>query len=67
MFSKLSKPDRDFITRRQKELQDYISLILENTELASNINTQTFFDPENYLINFQGDPLHCTVRSQSLS
>ena len=46
--------DRDFILKRQKELQDYISQILENTELASNVNTQTFFDPENYLINFQG-------------
>ena len=46
--------DRDFILKRQKELQDYINVILENTELASNINTQRFFDPDNYMINFQG-------------
>ena len=46
--------DRDFILKRQKELQDYINVILENTELASNINTQRFFDPDYYMINFQG-------------
>ena len=50
--------DRDFILKRQKELQDYISQVLENTELASNINTQTFFDPENYMINFPGVDCH---------
>ena len=55
--------DRDFILKRQKELQDYISQILENPELASNINTQTFFDPENNMINFQG-LYHFIVRSQ---
>ena len=55
--------DRDFILKRQKDLQDYIGQILENPELASNINTQTFFDPENNMINFQG-LCHFIVRSQ---
>ena len=55
--------DRDFILKRQKELQDYITQILENTELASNLSTQTFFDPENYKINFQGGGRHSTLSS----
>ena len=46
--------DRDFILKRQRDLQDYINGILENSELSSNINTQRFFDPENFMISFQG-------------
>ena len=46
-------PDREFIIKRQKELQEFLTRILEHFELASQTATKKFLDPNSYAINFQ--------------
>ena len=48
--------DRDFIVQRRKELQDFLSKVLDQDQdqLANNSNTKRFLDLESYTINFQG-------------
>ncbi len=47
--------DRDFIVQRRKELQDFLSKVLDQDQLANNLNTKRFLDLESYTINFQGE------------
>ena len=46
--------DRDFVVQRQKELSDFINKVLDQDQLANNINTKRFLDLESYTLNFQG-------------
>ena len=46
--------DRDFIVQRQKDLQDFLRKVLDNEQLANNLNTKRFLDFESYTLNFQG-------------
>ena len=46
--------DRDFIVQRQKELYDFINKVLDQHQLANNLNTKRFLDFESYTLNFQG-------------
>ena len=45
--------DREFIIKRQKELQEFLTGILEHPELANVIATKKFLDPNSYAVNFQ--------------
>jgi len=45
--------DREFIIKRQKELQEFLDGVLEHPELANVMATKKFLDPNSYTINFQ--------------
>jgi len=45
--------DREFVLKRQKELQQFLQSILEQEELAVTIHTRRFLDPVSYAVNFQ--------------
>lgn len=45
--------DREFVIKRQKELQLFLQTILDQEEMAINIHTRRFMDPVSYAVNFQ--------------
>ncbi|XP_065829723.1 PX domain-containing protein kinase-like protein [Oscarella lobularis] len=50
--------DRLFIAERQKALDRYLQLILENPVLSCQLAVKRFFDEENYSFRFQEEALH---------
>ena len=49
------RPERDFIMKRQKELQEFLAGVLDHQQLAASIHTRNFLDPQSYAVNFQGE------------
>ncbi|KAG1661294.1 PX domain-containing protein kinase-like protein [Nymphon striatum] len=44
--------EREFVAERQQGLQDFVNIILSHPVLSQNINVKRFFDPENYVENY---------------
>ena len=47
--------DREFIVQRRKDLQDFLNKVLDQDQLANNLNTKQFLDLQSYTLNFQGE------------
>ena len=40
--------------QRRKDLQDFLNKVLDQDQLANNLNTKQFLDLQSYTLNFQG-------------